>query len=245
MDIIWNEDKTKATIAAGDLTKLQGNFDKGYGTGRTAGEKSERERIVSLLSPLGLKGDDLESGITALAQEISDLKTKSIPPDKIKESDVVKNLQRELDETKTALEQKTTAFTKLENSSQRFKRETLFDSRVTALASRPETKAINSGQVLSLFKAEYDFEIVDGDKVQLMRDGNVLFDGTKGEPLTLEDAFTQYSEGNKYLFEAPGSGGPGKKPGDPNSASKVSEMSDEEFNQTVANVKRGQSVNLE
>lgn len=202
MNIEWNEDKTKGTLSAEDIKKLESNFNNGYGKGQETGKKD----IIKLFSFLEIDESNFESSIELIKQKLVDLKEGKLPKeitDKIKGSeDVIKDLE-------TKLAEKTGAFTSLQTSADAFKRSHLIDGRLIELGRRKETEAIDAQDAAILFKRQYSVELGEtGNLVLKSPEGNAIFTEA-GDPLTIEQAFTKFAETKKALFKAAGNGGSG------------------------------------
>lgn len=210
MNIKWNEDKTQATLTKADLEALQANsqnnFDKGYGKGAESG----RKEMLQNFAPLGINGDDLDGSISKIKETLEKFEKGQIPPEKLQESDVVKNLTSKLEDLKQQLEQKNGAYQTLESNFDTFKEETLVDSALSALASKHKALPEMDKKVAALFKMDYSIEVGDGNKLIIKQpNGNRLFDES-GSEAGLDYAFSQFAAANKPFFSANGqSGGSG------------------------------------
>jgi len=202
----WNEDKTEVTLTKAEFdeqeTKGKGaadQFNKGYGKGAESG----REEILKKIEPFGIDIKNLEGSLKAKMQLVTDIESGKYPKeftDKFKETEVFKDLQTKLQNTSTQLETTKTDFAN-------FQKSTLIDSRLKALAT--DSKAVNADVVANLVKMEYGIEIGENNKITIKNAAGTPMFNDKGEELALEDVFKTFSEKNKYLFEANGSGGSG------------------------------------
>lgn len=218
INVKWNEDKTEATLSSADFENLQGNFDKGYKKGIETGQK----KTLELFSFLELDPNNLEAGIEPLKKQLLDIKAGKFPDElmkKIKDTDIVKDLQ-------TKLEEKITKYQELETSFTTFKKSQLIDSKLLELGAA--SKAIDAKVAAQVFKNDYQVDLGDGDKIIIKNaNGNVLFN-EKGDELQLQDVFQKFTESRSYLFEGANRGGSGGGGGNGTSGSKI--ISKAEFN---------------
>lgn len=234
IEIKWSEDGKFGTISKEDITKLQGNFDKGFGAGKESGKKE----IMKLFSFLELDEDNFAEGINKIKQKLTDIQNGKLPEDmmkKIKDLDLVKELQEKLDK-------KTQAYEKLESDFSGYKKSMLIDNKLAELAQGK--KAVNAKEAALLFKNSYSIDLGEDDKIILKNtNGNAIFD-SEGNELGLEKVFENFAREKSYLFEANSSGGSGGGGGEPGNPRKIANMKDEDFNQLVNDVKMGKSVEI-
>jgi len=200
MKIEWNEDKTKGTLSKEDIETLQGNFDKGFGKGKDSGLKEGRSAVLSELEPLGLNAENLKDEVPKIAQTVKDVKEGKVDPKVIQESELVQNLN-------TQLEQKQTAFDNLQKKHDDFKARAVIDRDLGNLANEFNAVDGKSKQVVELFKMEHDVVVGEDGKLTIKKDGNVLFDTNKGEPLSNKEIFETFTKDNPHLFKANGQAG--------------------------------------
>jgi len=218
INIEWNEDKSKATIAAEDLATLQGNFDKGYAKGTEKGRKEAASEFLKQLEPLKLDPENLAGSIEAHLKEVKKLREEYIPPDKIKESEAVKNLTAQVEALKKELHDKSSAHETLDKDYRRFKEETLIDRELLMLANNDNHKAINPRQAMMLFKADYQVEIGEGNKLLIKNSNGTPMFNQKGDEMGIGEVFAKFSGENGHLFAARGSSGGSGGSGSPNGA---------------------------
>lgn len=202
MNIEWNEDKTKGTLSAEDIKKLEGNFNNGYGKGMEVGKKE----IISKLSFLDVDENNFETSINGMKAKLLELKEGKLPKeitDKIKGSeDVIRDLEKKLEE-------KTNAFSALQKNSEEFRRSQLIDGKLLELGRRKETEAIDPQDAAILFKLHYNVDIAEDDNLVLRdKSGNAIFTEA-GDPLSIDQAYAKFAESKKPLFKAPSNGGSG------------------------------------
>lgn len=199
IQIEWSEDKTKATISKEDLEKLQANFDKGYGKGIEQGKKE----VLKHLSFLDVNEENFAEKIGKMKQTLTDLQNGKIPEDikaKLKDMDLVKDLQQKLEEKQKALE-------KVQNEFVSFKKRSLIDGKLLELAQK--SNAIDPNDVAALFKQNYIVELTDDEKIVVKnQNGNVMFTET-GDEMGLEHVFEKFSKEKAHLFKATDRGGSG------------------------------------
>lgn len=205
--IDWNEDKSKAIIAAEDLEALQNNFDKGYAKGTEKGRKEATAELLKQLEPLKLDPENLAASLDAHLKEIKKLREEYVPPDKIKDSDAVKNLLAQVEALKKELADKSAAHEKLSTDFGKFKEETLIDRELIMLANNEAHKAINPRQAMMLFKADYKVEIGEGNKLLIKNSNGTPMFNQKGEEMAITEVFAKFSGENGHLFAAKGSSG--------------------------------------
>lgn len=205
INIKWNDDKTEATISKADLETLQNNFNNGFGKGNESGKKEGRAEVLKAFDFLTIDPDNIEQSIAPIKQQLLDIQAGKFPEElmkKVKDLDLVKDLQIKLQKKEEALAASESKLGSLKTSY-------LIDGKLLELGGSDKHKAVDARAAAQLFKSDYKIEIGEGDKVIIKNsNGNALFND-KGDELSLDDVFAKFSTERPYLFSANGTGGSG------------------------------------
>lgn len=233
------------TVSKKDYDELQEQFDNGFKKGRVHGRKD----AVSLFDFLDAdvdafvkegNADTLRAAIKDATQVLKDLKEGKLPKEVISK---IEDKEGVISELQTKLDEKSRALTEAEQKHTDYRRSTIIDSALGALAG--SKKAIDSADVIASFQRSYRVELDDKDRVVVRTaDGNPITDG-RGNDLGLESVFSRFAEEKKHLFEGAKNSGSGGGPGGDPGNSKVLSMTDEQFAKTAEAVRSGQTVNVE
>lgn len=209
VSIEWNEDKTKATISKEDLEKLQGSFDKGFAKGK----ENALNDLLKHFDFLNIDSADLSGSAAKLKKQFEALddpkKMAEMMKDKIKDLDIVKDLQ-------TKLEAQSKKFDSLKGEYDGYQRKILIDQALQTLATTQtdnRKKAINPVTAIAAFRGLYQVDVKNGQAVILTPEGNPMFDGV-GKEVSVAQVFDQFAGAHPYLFEGSattGSGGQSPK----------------------------------
>lgn len=213
MKIKWNDTNTEATISKEDLESLQNasksateQFNAGFEKGKAKGNKD----ILKHFDFLELDEEDIAGSVKGMRKLMTDLKEGRFPDEllkKIKDTDIVKDLQSKLE---NALSEKNN----LKQEYDVFKRQSLIDSQIKNLASRPDaTEAFNSDQVSKLFLSDFKIEIDDKNNIVVQSLNGAPVFGQDGKELGMEAVFNTWAEKNPHLFKGNKTGGSGGGPG--------------------------------
>lgn len=220
MKIEWNDDKSKATISAEDLDKLQGLFQKGYGEGQEKGKKD----VLSKLKSLGIEGDDWDAKLTDIAKTLND-----VAAGKLVSAEAIKDTDGKLKTLQDQLEKKSAAYETLEETHQEFREEQLVNGALRELAIKNGVLEGAIEDSISSFKRDYQIKIGDDNKLEVTnKQGQQLFDTSKGEPLALDGIYGQFAEAKPWLFKGNGNGGSGSNTPDASGVSLKDLKTDED-----------------
>jgi hypothetical protein len=204
METKYSDDKKFVTLAVEDFEKLQASFDKGYGKGVEKGAAG----ILAKLEPFGITAENIEKMLPELMKKAEALndpaKIKELLGEKVKDLDVVKDLQQKLQEKDTELKRVVGDF-------DGFRHSQLVNNEVKKLALSEtkdggRKKAYDPDATAAVFFSKFKVQLdAKGQPVVMNPAGSPIFT-PEGKELDLPSAFELFAKSHLYLFEGTGGG---------------------------------------
>jgi len=217
INIKWSDDGSTGTITKEEFQKLEetikGSSEKlteQFNAGFAKGTEKGRREVLSKFDFLELDANNLDASIAPMKQTMQELKQGKVPEAimaKLKDTDIVQDLQKKLQASHQKLDE-------IQRNHQAFVRDTLIKNQLVALAGREKTEAINREEVVTLFTNTFKVDVDEQNNLRVTHPtGAPVFNG-EGKELGLEDVFNQFASARSHLFkgnEQGGSGGTGPK----------------------------------